>query len=130
MPSIASIVVKNAANADVTFTPVAPSSGDRNPAIWRNNAAHEVMGFRPVFKFATRNNAANTGRVIEGSIRVPVVQEIAGVDTQVALVPLSISGTLPTNVPVSAVSDAFIQFGNLLVAPLIRTSVEEMTAPT
>jgi hypothetical protein len=130
MPNMASITVKDANNVDTVYTAVQPSSGDRNPAIWRNNASTAIMGLRPTFRYALRNNGNNTARVIEGSMRFPVFVDKDGIDTQLAIVPLSFSGTLPTNVSTDWVTDAFIQFGNLLVSTLVRTSVNEMTAPT
>lgn len=130
MPNINSITVKNAANADVVYTPVQPSSGDRTPAIWRNNADTQIMALRPVFRISMRNNGNNSGRVVEGSLRFPVYVEKDGMDTQLATVPLSFSGTLPTNIPVDWVSDAFIQFGNLIVSTLVRAAIQDMTAPT
>lgn len=129
MPNMANITVKNKANADVVYSAATPSSGDKNPAVWRQNTPASIA-FRPIFQFSTRNNANLSGRVFEASFNGPVVQSAGGVDTVVARVPLRASGTLPTNVPVDNVSDYYVQFSNLLVAALIRSAVEEGYAPT
>jgi hypothetical protein len=130
MPTMASITVKNAANADVIYNAATPSAGDRSQAVWRQNAAHAVIGFRPKFGLLTRDNSRKNGRVIEGSFSFPIVAEINGVDTLVATVPLTMSGTLPTNVDAAEVADAFVQFGNLLASSLVRSSAEEGYSPT
>jgi hypothetical protein len=130
MPTAANITVKNAASADVVYVVASPSAGDRVPAIWRFNAASPIMAHRPTFRLVLRTNGKQDGRVIEGSLRFPIVDDVNGVATQLAVVPLSFSGTLPMNVNTSWVTDAFIQFGNLVSSTLVRTAADEMSAPT
>lgn len=129
MPNMANITVKNVANADVIYSAATPSSGDRNPAVWRQNTP-SVMGHRPKFQLSTRNNAAGNGRIFEATFDGPIVETVSGVDTVIARVPLRASGTLPTNVVNAKVYDYYVQFGNLLVAALIRAAIEEGYAPT
>lgn len=130
MPSMANITVKNAAAADVVYNAATPSAGDKSPAVWRQNAAHANIGFRPTFKLLTRDNARANGRVFEASFIFPIVESVGGIDTLVAKVPFSVSGTLPTNVAAADVSDGFVQLGNLIVSTLIRSAAEEGYAPT
>lgn len=130
MPNMANITVKNKANADVIYVAATPSSGDRNAARWTQDAANSIIGFRPVFQVATRDSGGKPGRIMEGSLRFPVVETVGGVSTQVALVPLSFSATLPTNVDSTVVSDAFVQFGNLLASTLVRAVADSGYAPT
>lgn len=132
MPSMANITVQNAAAANVTYTAVTPSAGDRSPAVWRQNAASEILGFRPIFTFVTRDNAKRNGRVVESTYKMPVFMTDAGSGQKILLatVPFSFTGTLPTNVDFAQVKDAFVQYGNLLVSTLIRSAIEEATAPT
>lgn len=129
MPNMANITVKDSANADVVYTAATPSAGDRSPAVWRQNTPG-VMNQRKQFSISTRDNAAGTARNFDVSFYAPVVATIGGVDTVVARIPLRASGTLPTNVDVDLVEDAFVQFGNLLVSNLIRSSIKEGFAPT
>jgi hypothetical protein len=130
MPSMANITVKNAANADVIYVAAAPSAGDKIPAVWTQNAASGIVGQRPKFTLATRDNGKGTGRHVSGAIRFPIVETVGGIPTVTAIVPLSLEGTLPTNVDASLVSEAFIQFGNLIVSALVCSSAADGYAPT
>lgn len=130
MPSMANITVKNVANADVIYVAAAPSAGDKSPAVWRQNALSGVISQRPILTVLTRDNVAKTARHLSISFRYPIVTEINGVDTVVATVPGNLEFVLPTNINVSDASEAFTQFGNLLVSSLIRSVAEEGYAPT
>lgn len=131
MPNMANITVKNKANADVIFNAATPSAGDRSPAVWRQNAASTIAGFRPKFSFVMRDNARKNGRLFNADMEFPVtITDANGELVLRAKVPLRASGTLPTNVSADAVHDAFVQFGNLLVSALIRASAEEGYSPT
>lgn len=130
MPAIGNITVLNAAAANVVYTAATPSAGDKSPAVWRANSLSAIVGNRPRFTVATRDNSRQNGRVFEASFSFPVLQHISGVETVVAKVPMTVSGTLPTNVDSAAVNDAFVQFGNLLVSTLVRSSANEGYAPT
>lgn len=131
MPSMANIAVNNAAAASVTYTAATPSAGDRVAAIWRQNAASEIIGFRPSLSVMTRDNAKRNGRILEANFRYPVfMTETSGQKVLLATVPISCNATLPTNVDSTIVNDAFVQFGNLLVSVLIRSVASEGYAPT
>lgn len=128
MPSMANITVLNGSAANVTYDAATPSAGDRVPAHWRQTAGSSKIGFRPQFSLLTRDNAKKNGRIIEGVFKFPVVD--SGTGALLATVPLSFSGTLPTNVDASIVNDAFVQFGNLLVSSLVRDVASTGFAPT
>lgn len=130
MPDMANITVQDAAAANVVYVKKTASAGDRSPAKWTQDAAHAVPGFRPRFEMTTRDNGNKNGRIIEGNYGFPIVATVNGVDTLLATVPLQFNGTLPTNVDATKVNDAFVQFGNLLVAALVRAAAAEGYAPT
>lgn len=130
MPQMAAITVKNQANTDVVYNAAVPSSGDKSPAKWTQNAASGIFGHRPTFTLSTSSNGNNNARKIEATLRFPVVEDRAGVPTIVANVPLTMSGALPTNVSAASVQEAFVQFGNLLCSALVRSSASEAFAPT
>lgn len=130
MPAMANITVKNAANTDVIYVSKVPSAGDRSPAKWTADALSTIVGQRPMFTVETRDNGPKNGRVFESALSFPIVETVGGVPTVVATVPLRCSGTLPTNVDSSKVTDAFIQNGNLLVSTLIRDVGSTGYAPT
>lgn len=131
MPAMGNITVKNAANADVVYTAAVPSAGDRSPAKWTANASQSILGFRPQVTVQTRDGGSGKpGRIMEGTFKFPVIETVNGVPTQMAIVPGSFSVTLPTNVDGAVVSDAYVQFGNLLVSALFRSVASEGYAPT
>lgn len=130
MPNMADITVKNKAGTDVVFNAATPSAGDRSPAKWTQNAANAIIGFRPVLSIASRESGGKPGRIVEGSLRFPITGTVGGVPTQLALVPMSFQATIPTNVDAGMVSDAFVQFGNLLASAMVRSIADTGYAPT
>jgi len=127
---MANITVKDSANADVVYVAATPSAGDRSPARWTQNAANAIIGFRPVFQVVTRDSTGKPGRIMEGSLRFPITATVNGVETQLAVVPMTFQATLPTNVDATKVADAFVQWGNLLASTLIRSTASDGYAPT
>jgi len=127
---MASITVKNVANADVIYVAKVPSAGDRSPAKWTQDALTGISGWRPRFDVVTRDNGNKDGRIIEGNFAYPVTGTVNGTLTLLGTVPLRFSGTLPTNLDVAQVNEAFVQFGNLLVSTLIRSAASDGYAPT
>lgn len=130
MPTMANITVKNAANADVIYVAKVPSAGDKTPAVWIQDAAHAIVGFRPVFDVQTRTNGSGNGRILTATLRFPVIQTVNSVDSVAAICPWTITGTIPTNVDATKVQDAFVQLGNLAASALIRSAASDGYAPT
>lgn len=130
MPQMANITVKDDANLDVVYSMASPSAGDRSPAVWRANAKHAVVGFRPTYTLTTRDNARQNGRVLEAHFKYPIVAAINGTDTLLATVPFTLTGTLPTNVDAAKVKDAFTQLGNLISSLQSRSTAEDGYAPS
>lgn len=130
MPQMANITVKNKAGADVVYNAGPASAGDKSPARWSQNTASGIFGHRPTFTVVTSSNGNNNARKIEATLKFPIVEDRAGVPTIIATVPLSMSGTLPTNVMAVSVEEAFIQFGNLLSSTLLRGVAAEGYAPS
>lgn len=132
MPNMANITVVDAAGANVVWTAATPSAGDRSPAVWRSNSRSDKVAYRPSFSFSMKDNGKKTGRIMNVEFRFPIPGEHSdtGSPFLFATLPITLSGTLPSNIPVSICKDAFTQFGNLLVSSLIRSAVEEAYAPT
>lgn len=127
MPQMANITVKASnGTTDVVYNAATPSAGDKSPAVWRVNAANVVPMYRPSFSLVMRDNGQKTGRHVEGVLKYPIVVTEGGVPVLKATVPLSFSGTLPTNVDASLVKEASYQFGNLIASALIRGCLDEM----
>lgn len=130
MPTAANLVVKNVANADVTYNLASASGGDNQPAVWRANAASNYVAYRPTFTVLTRDNARKNGRVFRASYKWPVTIDDANSNpVLIATIPLEVNGTLPTNIDVTLITEAFTQFGNLIASTLIRSSATEGYAP-
>lgn len=127
MPNMANITVKNAANADVVYVAGSPSSGDRVPARWKQNAAGTTWASRPELSVVMRSNARNTTRILEGTFKFPII-DVDGVITDV--IPGSFSFTSVNSVDSTKVNDAFTQFGNLIASALIRACASEGYSPT
>lgn len=132
MPNMANIVVKKAdGTTDITYTAATPSAGDQTPAVWRQNSP-TTIGFRPKFTVRLRDNAAGNARNYDGALEFPITRTdtASGIESLAAKTFIRFSGTLPTNVPVSAVTEAIHQGGNLFVSALIRSALTEGYAPT
>lgn len=132
MPSMANITIKNAANADVVWVAASPSSGEKSPAVWRYNAQSDKLAFRPTFALTMKENGRRNGRIFSAEFKFPLAGENSdtGSPYLYATIPFNVSGTLPTNVDVMTLNDAFVQFGNLLASTLIRAAANEGYAPT
>ncbi len=130
MPQMASITVKNKANADVIYVAKVPSAGDKSPARWTQDALTAIAGHRPVLELTTRSNGNNSGRILDFNFVYPITTTVAGVTTVLARIPFKGSTTMPTNVDYTLASDAFVQAGNLIVSALMRACFDEGYAPT
>lgn len=130
MPNMANITVKSAANTDVVYNAKVSSAGDKSAARWSADALSSIVGFRPVFEAATRDNGDKSGRRLDLSFKFPITRTQDGVVSQVAVVPMSASILLPTTVDGAIPTDAYVQFGNLLVSALIREVASTGYAPT
>lgn len=130
MPNMANITVKSKANTDVVYVAKVSSAGDKSPARWSADALSPIVGFRPVFEAATRDNGDKSGRRLDLSYKFPVTRTQDGITSQTSVVPMSASVLLPTTVDGAIPDDAFVQFGNLMVSALIREVAATGYAPT
>jgi hypothetical protein len=131
MPSMADIVVADAVPANHTFSAVNGSAGDKTPAVWRDNAAHTIVGYRPRFSVVMRDNANSTGRIFTMAFNAPIAAEDANGNWFLAArFPLQVTGVIPTNVEASVINNLFYQAGNLIVSSLVRACVNEAAPPT
>ncbi len=130
MPSMADITVKNAANTDVVFVAKVPSAGDKSPARWTLDGAHAIPAFRPVLEVVTRDNGSKTARTVEGTLKVPVIQAINGVDKIVATEVWDVRGVVPTNADATQVTNGTVLQSNLWASTLIKAVMASGYAPT
>lgn len=130
MTTMADITIKAYdGTTDVVFKAQVGSAGDRSPAVWRVVAASVIPMHRPSLTLTTRDNGPKTGRLFNMVTKFPVVETVDGRPVVVASIPISISGTLPTNIDVAHVCEAVYQSGNLAVSQEVRDALISGFAP-
>lgn len=125
MPNMANITVKNAANVDVLFTALTPSSGDTTLAQWRALGSATTPTLAPALSTKTQANGPKTGRAVSVNAIFPYVSSVGGIDTVVARQPFSLTTTVPLNIPVTAATDNAKVFANLISAALLQAILAE-----
>lgn len=124
MPAQADITVLNAAGGNVTYVKNYPANGPGSWASWRVNAASSIIALRPEFMSRVTTNPAQTVDRLTFRFRGPV--EDPNILGQVKyFMPIETNLTLPRGADSAALKDYFVQYGNLLVAALIRSVVED-----
>lgn len=124
MPQMANITVKNAANVDVVYTALTPSSGDTTSAQWRNMTNSTPLN-APHLTTRTHLNAARNGRVVTINAVFPHVVDIDGVQTPLARQPFQLTTTVPLNIPVAAAQDNAKVWSNLIASALLQAVIGE-----
>jgi hypothetical protein len=128
---MASITVKKLdGTTDIVYAAATASAGDRSPAVWRPTTNYATLSHRPKFSLVIRDNQKSNGRIFQFNYNMPVLEDVNGVTVVTANIPIAMSGTLPTNVPIEHSSEAFAQCVNLLDSALIADAIEEAYAPT
>lgn len=131
MPTMGSITVNKVDGVTtLTYDAATPSAGDRVPARWNANSVSSVAGFRPTFTAVTRDNGQGNGRILEVNAAYPHTQTIAGVETLRAKTTMKASFTLPNNVAVADVTEAYWEFVGLLYSDLMQDVAETGYSPT
>nr|QDH88716.1 MAG: hypothetical protein H2Rhizo321630_000002 [Leviviridae sp.] len=132
MPQIANITVKkNDGTTDVVYTAVAPSAGDKSPAVWRNNTIGTAAAHRPELRLQSTSNGPRTVRRLDATFSWPVTA--TGSDGRVTVtdkVPVTLSAAIPLGVADSDVNEAVAQAMNLFASTLFKSSVQSGFAPT
>lgn len=122
MPQMANITVKKADGVtDVTYENVSPSAGDKSPAIWSVPTASPYRNLRPSVQLTAQFNGPRTARRAHLVGNYPVVRVNGEGQSYVAgNMPIDLTITLPQIVSDDEAKEAVYQFGNLIVATLIR----------
>lgn len=127
MPQIANITVKkNDGTTDVTFTAVAPSGGDKSPAIWQNQALGTAVSHRPTLKLSARPSP--DGKVRRSDFIFTYPSTVVGGDGKTSILATSVltgSFATPQDQPAVDVNEAVAQAFNLLAAALIKQCVQQ-----
>lgn len=133
MAQMADIVVKKAdGTTNITYTALAPSSGDGVAAAWRAEAVSGVAGLRPTLVMSSKWNSARTVRRLDLTYQMPeiVTDSVTSTSSVRNRVSFTVSAAVPVGAPDTVISEAISQGFNLLVSTLILNSVKLGYAPT
>lgn len=133
MPNMADIVVKKAdGTTNVTYVGVAPSAGDKTPAVWTLNAQSGIQGLRPRLEMLCQPNGNSTTRQARFKYFYPVKYTDTTTSLDKLLNSVGFDGVvhLPTVLSTTDWNEAWNQLGNLLSSTLIRSAVQEGYSPT
>lgn len=125
------ITIKKAdGTTDVTFTMIAPSAGDDNPALYRSLTTGGAPARQDSLEVYGKWNGAKTvRRVNQKFVRNFNVTDPSGVESRQGVVVVEISVAAPTSVPQSHVDEAVAQSANLYKAADIQSACKTGYAP-
>lgn len=132
MPNMAAITVKkNDGTTDVVYTNVAASSGDKTPAVWRNNTVGTAAAHRPEFTVSSQSNGPRTARrlLIKGTY--PTL--VTGSDGKVSVADRFIfdaTVVVPQGMPDADVNEGASQMCNLIASTLVKDQIKSGYAAT
>lgn len=126
MPQIANLTVKkNDGTTDVTFTAVAPSGGDKSPAIWQNLAVGTAMAHRPTLKLTAKASGDGKVRRSDFIFTYPsTVVDTNGRTSVAGTTVLTGSFATPQDLSSTDVNEAVAQGFNCLATALIKSCVQ------
>jgi hypothetical protein len=133
MPAMADVVVKaDDGTTNVTYTQKSPSAGNSVPAIWRNDSVGNATGQRPEFRLLSKDSGDGKSRVLQASYSYKQVatDSTTSVSSVVNEAKASASWTMPNGMAAADINQFAAQFGNLIAATLVKTSVQQGFAPT
>lgn len=131
MPNMANIVIKDAANVDVTATALTPSAGDSSTARWRVEDTTVPPMFRPEFSALARPSSDKASRRVQMKLNVPYA--FAGTDgltKKSGSILTVIDFVVPQDIPTSVVDDAVAYTRSFIQSSLITAVLSSQIAPT
>lgn len=132
MASIANITVKAQDGVtDVIYVAKAGSAGDKNPALWQQDAYGTSVSLRPTFQMSTQWNGPKTARRAEFVFVYPqlVTDSTTGVTSVKSRGHFAGSFVLPVDMTDTNISNTVAQLANLLKSTLIQDSAKSGYAP-
>lgn len=130
MPQMANITVKKAdGTTDIVYTASVPSSGDKSPALWTQNA-QSIRSFRPQITTLSQFNGPRDARRVNVVGKYPVVRTISGTDQKVATIPVEATIALPLVITDTEAQEVVAQFANILRSTLMQDVLASGYAPT
>jgi len=126
MPQLANITVKkNDGVTDIIYTGVVPSSGDKNPAVWKYQAAGVAIGQQPEFRLTARESGDGK-RELRSTMFYPQVStnSTTGVTSVVRKAMGSATWVLDKEMNATDVNEFVSQFANLMASALVKSCVQ------
>lgn len=132
MPNMAAITVKkNDGTTDVVYTNVAASSGDKTPAVWRNNTVGTAAAHRPELTVSSQSNGPRTARRLLIKGVYPTL--VTGTDGKVSVADRFIfeaTAVVPQGMPDTDVNEGVSQMCNLMASALMKDQIKSGYAAT
>jgi len=107
MPTMASVVVKNLANEDVTFAPITGAAGDGVPALWRVADVDKAPAIQTTLSLDSRNTQDKKGRRSILTFNAFYVDDSSG-QTVMSRVPMKLEAVMPLTMP-SALAEDYLR---------------------
>ncbi len=123
MPQLDDITIKKFdGTTDVVWKGVIASSGDKNPAIWRNETVGSASGHMPTYKLESASSGNGLVRRLVGNGFYP--ETATATDGRVSVVNklgLKVEWTVPTGMSQALVNEGAYQLANLIASSLIKS---------
>jgi hypothetical protein len=133
MPSMADLSVKKADGTTVVvYNALAPSSGDRTAAQFRQEAASPIAANRPTFTVSSKASANGKARIVEYNYLYPATytDTSTGITSVLASVKASGSFIFSKDISDDVLSEAAAQMSNVLTSTLIQSVLKSGYAPS
>jgi len=133
MPSMADLSVKKADGTTVVvYNALAPSSGDRTAAQFRQETASPVAANRPTFTISSKASANGKARIVEYTFLYPLTYTDTTTNITSVLASVKASGSFIFSKDISDVvlSEAAAQMANVLSSTLIQSVFKSGYAPS
>jgi len=133
MATIANATVKKYdGTTDVVYTAVKGAAGDRDTALWRNEAFNAIQGNRPVFAITSRSSGNGKQRIVEPRLMMPelVTDSTTGITSVRMKDVASAAFTINTDLTDSTHQECVAQFLNLCSSAAVRATIISGYSPT
>lgn len=132
MPTLANITVKkHDGTTDVVYVALQGAAGDRQKAVWRQDAFAASQANRPTFELTAKPSSDGTQRILEGKFVYPelVTDSTTGVVSTRLREVASFATTIDVRSTDSSINEMAAQFANLVRATLVQEAIKQGYAP-
>jgi hypothetical protein len=124
-------IKKNDGTTDITYTGVAPSGGDKSPAVYRSQTIGSAMAHQPEMRITSRSNGPGTARRVEGVYVYPSL--VTGGDGKISVdnkFILQFSAVVPLGMTTLDLLEAASQGANFIAHAQTKDTLKTGFAPT